>query len=409
MNSLIYLFGTLASAAMPFLLMPIMTSYLTPNEYGKMTLIVTLFTFILPILTLNAPAYIQRCYFDSDGLTRGKLISVFKVLIFYILIVSLVLIIYKSEIFTLFKIEDVDSNLMYILILTALCYVFYDTQLLLYNAKGSALKYTILLFLQSFLVLVFSTWFLYQGFGVFSRAYGSLLSILLFLFISIYFLVRYFKENLIGKNTSYKIGIEKDYLKYGIGFLPHVLSSLLLGVFDKIVIANFLTIDDVAIYAISAQYTSILLIVSQGLNREWVKKYFDHGYTLSNIRYRNRLILIQLVVVIIFYLSSDLFYYLFVDERYIKNNMILLCLLMAQLFHMIYMVFSVKLNYEKRSSLLSVLTFISLCVNAFISLALVGTQGVVGVAFGTVVGMLTKVILVVMLSRDNNFDKCIRT
>ncbi|TBR41262.1 hypothetical protein CBF23_010635 [Marinomonas agarivorans] len=398
MNSFIYLVGTLASAALPFLMMPIMTSVLQPSEYGTMILFVTLYSFIYPVLSLNAPSYIQRCYFDKDGLTREKFWKVVRVLSFYSIFPIVLLLIFHDVVFSLFSLDDYGMSLMLVLIVTAMLFIGYEILLLLYNAKGEAIKYSVFLLLQSGMVFLFSIIFLFKGWDSLSRVYGTALTNLIMFAISFFFILSILNSRSESRTPVAQFLVEKDFLKYSFGFMPHVLFSLLLGVFDKMLIAKFLSISDVSTYAIISQYSAVLLVISQGLNREWVKKFYKNGVTKKNISYRNNLILILIFLVFCFYFFSDIFYVFFVDERYERNELVLLFLLLSQLCHMIYMVFSVKLNYEKKSLVLSKLTFLSLFLNVVISLVLIGEYGLIGVALGTFIGMLSKMIFVIYVS-----------
>ena len=88
-NTAIYLFSNILNAAIPFFLLPILTRYLTPAEYG----VVGMFQMVLAIFAaftgLSVHGAANRKYFDRDeGLDLSAFIaSCVQIVIFSTLIV----------------------------------------------------------------------------------------------------------------------------------------------------------------------------------------------------------------------------------------------------------------------------------------------------------------------------------
>lgn len=66
-NSLIFALGTLGTKIINFLLVPLYTNVLLPNEYGIADLVFTLGTFLVPILILNINEAILRFSLDKES------------------------------------------------------------------------------------------------------------------------------------------------------------------------------------------------------------------------------------------------------------------------------------------------------------------------------------------------------
>jgi len=62
-NSVIYLSSSLLNKAVPFLLLPILTKYLTPAEYGTIALLQLAFTFTMASLGLCLNVHVTRAYY----------------------------------------------------------------------------------------------------------------------------------------------------------------------------------------------------------------------------------------------------------------------------------------------------------------------------------------------------------
>ena len=75
-NTIIIAIGKLSTQVISFLLLPLYTSKLTPGEYGTYDLLVTISTFLLPIITLLMEESMFRFLIDADDLKEKILTSV---------------------------------------------------------------------------------------------------------------------------------------------------------------------------------------------------------------------------------------------------------------------------------------------------------------------------------------------
>ncbi|HDW3177945.1 TPA: polysaccharide biosynthesis protein, partial [Escherichia coli] len=63
--SSIYLFSNILNALIPFLLLPILTHNLTPNEYGQVAMFQTLISGVAALTGLNTIGAANRKYYDD--------------------------------------------------------------------------------------------------------------------------------------------------------------------------------------------------------------------------------------------------------------------------------------------------------------------------------------------------------
>ena len=116
-NTIIIAIGKLSTQVISFLLLPLYTSKLTPGEYGTYDLLVTISTFLLPIITLLMEESMFRFLIDADDLKEKK--RVITATIFYTtagtllfcLIAGIVLAIMKYE-FAIVFIFFIISNIL---------------------------------------------------------------------------------------------------------------------------------------------------------------------------------------------------------------------------------------------------------------------------------------------------------
>lgn len=65
-NAMIYMAGSLANEAAAVIVLPILTRYLTPEEYGSAALFMTAYAFITPLVGMSMQTHINRNFFKVD-------------------------------------------------------------------------------------------------------------------------------------------------------------------------------------------------------------------------------------------------------------------------------------------------------------------------------------------------------
>jgi O-antigen/teichoic acid export membrane protein len=386
-NNFTYLVGSIIGAGIPFLFLPILTRVLSPEEYGVMNLLFTIYSICVPLVSIGLSSYLHRIYFDNNSLSFNaffKCIKIFSIWALFLFVVTF----FVTNIFT----DLLFSEYAYIVPLLVVSATFNSVFLIrleLYNAEGKALSFVKYQLLYTSVIFV-ATLFLLFVFNLaeLSRIYGIIFADIVFLIVSILLIYK-----ILDKSIPNKENIESDYLKYGFGLVPHIIASILLSTLDKFIIAKYMSMDDLSTYVIAVQYTSILMIIAQGLSKEWTRFFMSNPYNNTINKKAGYLFLSIATLSIILYLCKDIFYGVFVGGGFTINNEVILLLLASQLFHCFYMILTVQITYDKKTHVLSMMTFISLVINFIVSMLLVKSYGLIGVAIGTLAGMGVKFLL----------------
>ena len=72
-SSLIYSFFGLLSTAVPFLLLPMLTSYLSPEEYLYVDLFTNFFQILAAVIGINVFVSVSRFYIDKNKITNNMI------------------------------------------------------------------------------------------------------------------------------------------------------------------------------------------------------------------------------------------------------------------------------------------------------------------------------------------------
>ncbi|TWX54030.1 lipopolysaccharide biosynthesis protein [Colwellia hornerae] len=386
-NNIIYLFGSVVGAGIPFLFLPILTRVLTPEEYGVMNLLFTIYSICVPLVSIGLSNYLHRVYFDNNSLSHSTFLKCIKVFcIWALFLCALTFIVVGIFVDSMF---NAYAFIVPLLVLSAAFNSVFMIRLSLYNAQDKAIcfiKYQLLYTSVIFVTTLFLLFVL--NLAELSRIYGIIFADIIFSIVSMVLIYK-----ILDKSLPNKENVESDYLKYGFGLVPHIIASILLSSLDKFIIAKYMSMDDLSTYVIAVQYTSILMIVAQGLSKEWTRFFMSNPYDKTINKKAGNLFLSIATLSIVLYLCKDIFYGLFIGGAFIINNEVVQLLIASQLFHCFYMILTVQISYDKKTHILSMMTLISLVINFIVSMLLVKSYGLIGVGIGTLAGMGVKFFL----------------
>ncbi len=112
-NTIIIAIGKLSTQVISFLLLPLYTSKLTPSEYGTYDLLVTISTFLLPIITMLMEESMFRFLIDAEDFKAKK--KVITATIFYTTVGALVFCLISGIVLAIMKYEYAAVFILFIL------------------------------------------------------------------------------------------------------------------------------------------------------------------------------------------------------------------------------------------------------------------------------------------------------
>ncbi|MCF8780319.1 oligosaccharide flippase family protein [Vibrio sp. IRLE0018] len=392
-NNIIYVAGTFLNSAIPFLFLPILSRILEPAEYGQMNLLLTIYALLMPLTSISLSSYLYKRFFDKSGLGWNVFLHCFRTvskwIVILLLLVSSLVVIYLAY-------NEVDDLAIFfaipLLTLAGFCNSIYVTLLQIYTAQGKSVRF--LVTQVSYTLAVFSATLLFLF--VFelrdlSRIVGVILIDVLYFFVCYQTL----KKELIKAESTPFPNETNRFITYGLGLMPHLVASVLLSTADKFIISAHLSMADLAIYAVAVQYSSILMIFTQGLSKDWGRQFFKLPSFRQQKKRLTMLVSFILLCAVCLYFMKGIFYTFFVGESLRKGFDVLLVLIFSQVFHSIYILVSIYIKHNGKTYYLSAFTMIALVTNILFSLSLVDSMGLIGVAIGTLIGMSTKCVLVI--------------
>ncbi|QWB95435.1 oligosaccharide flippase family protein [Mycoplasmatota bacterium] len=225
--------ANIISKSIPFLLLPILTRYLTPADYGIVSMFALVVSVLVSLVGVNTHGAIARNYYDKNKKELKIYISsTFVILIYSVLLISLLFIIIGKLIATLVSLPLI---MLWIALAIAIAQYIQSVTLVLWQVQKKAFSYGVYNISKSFINVILSIIFVVVlSFSWQGRIYAQLITALLFIIVSIIVLK---KNKWIGMEID-KCDL-KDALKFGLPLIPHIIGAILITMIDRFFITYY--------------------------------------------------------------------------------------------------------------------------------------------------------------------------
>ena len=382
-NILIYGLTNALKSLVPFIMLPILTHYLSVKEYGVLSLIETSVLFITPFVMLNIHSAISVEFFIiKDNNEFAKYVTNALILtIFSFLSVSAILNIFSHQIAGMIKIGDFWIK---ILALLAFLKIIPMVTLTIFQSSNKAFRY--FLFSIFLVFLDFSSCYLlivvyHKGIaGKILGTYGA------YFIFSIIGLIILYKSHYLVKKIIFKYS--RQILEYGVPLILHSIGGIVLAMSDRYFLSYFINNKVVGLYTVAYQISGIMLLFSMSINQAW-RPMFYNLLTNKNFKKAKKVNLILMIAFVIasllVYFITPVVYKLFINERFYASKVFLLWLLIGFLFQSLYFIYTNYLFFYKKTKLLSTITFSGAVFNLLLNYIGIKIFSAVGVAYATAI------------------------
>lgn len=382
-NIIIYGSTNGIKSLVPFLMLPILTASITPEQYGELSLLETTILFLLPFIMLSINGAVNVEYFKLNDKIEYKKYVVNAILLSFIsfLFFSCLLFLFKADFSRLIKLNE---NWVELLTLFAFLRVISTVLLTIFQASGKAKVYSYFSISQTLIDFSISYYLVViLKYDIVGRIIGVYFSFFLFSILAIYLLYKmeYFKYPLTFKYS-------KDILHFGIPLIPHAIGGVVLAMSDRYFISYFCENSDVGLYTVAYQVSAVLLLITTSVNQAW-SPIFLKLMNVGEERKIKNIILFLLIAFFMFsiivYFSSSFIYNNFVDIRFHESKKYFVYLLLGFTFQSFYFLFTNYLFFYKRTALLAMITIIGAIFNVILNYYLIKYYGSIGVAYSTAI------------------------
>jgi O-antigen/teichoic acid export membrane protein len=317
-NTLLYSIGNLLPQLVAFILLPIYTKYLLPEDYGVVNAMVTVQALFAVFFSLALDRSIIRLYWDYNEKEKGEFLGTLFIAMSAISIIMLGLVfLFKNYIHLLFG-EIAFYPFFIFTIFMTFSLNFFLIPKNYYRLKSEALKFLLLSICEVVITTSLIFYFLVVkeegAYGVIKgKFYSSVLLLPFFLYITIMHVKLKF---------NYKILSES--LKFSLPILPTLFAAWVLGQADRVFIAGNLSYHDLGIYSLSKRLGGLVAVIAGAFTMAYHPIFFElvndtafEEKTKSVLyRYNNSFILLLLYIGFMLALFSKEFIYYFLNYKY---------------------------------------------------------------------------------------------
>ena len=264
-STVIYTLSSILSAVFPFLLLPILTRLLSPEEYGQIAMFIIFTSALGALIGLSVHGAANRRFFDED--VSHIELARFNGNCVYILLVSTA--------FSVLILSFIDTVLadflgipivwIYLGVISVFFSFVLNIRLGQWQIREKAKQVGFTQVTNSLLACLFSLLLIVLlNFGAEGRIYGITLTSVIVGILS-YYTLR--SDELIL--FEFNIRDFTDALAFGVPLIPHVLGGFLLLSVDRLVINKELGLEMTGIYMVAVSLGSVLNLVFNGVNKAY--------------------------------------------------------------------------------------------------------------------------------------------
>ena len=383
-DSAIYTIAELINKAIPFLLLPILTAYLSTADYGIVSNYQMLCNILMLIVGVSTHTAITVNYFRIEI----EEIKHYVTSVLYILLGSSVALFLLFLLLGRFVETAIEVNYEWVIIA-----VIYSTAQFLntlvvkiYILRREPIRVAIFQIVRTLidvgltLYLIMMLDMTWEG-----RLIGLTVSGIIYSFVSFYIL---YKLGLLVKSLNLKY--IKDALKIGIPLIPHQLSGWLKNGADRFFITSLVSLQANGIYSLAFQLGLVLLILFQSFNQAFapylyknlVKATIEDKIKIVKITY---VFVIGLVICVLLgvVLGPIVLHYI-IDEKFYEALDIIPLVFIAFGFKGLYFMVVNYLIFEKATALLAKITFSISLLHLLLSYLLIDMIGIIGACYALI-------------------------
>lgn len=389
----VYTLSSILNASIPFLLMPILTRFLTPADYGVMVTFQLLNLVVSAITGMSIHGAIGRQYVEKDRIDFPVFIgNCLFILAGSALLMMLVVAIGQDWIA---RLASFPKAWLPLVILVASCQFLSLCLLTILQMEGKASQYGLLQVSQTGLNLGSSV-ALVAGLGLGWRG-GVLGQAFAIVVVGLASLAVMFHRRMVRFKYDKKCIILA--LQFGAPLIPHALGAALLGITDRIMINNMIGLAATGIFSVGYQVGMVILLVQNSFNQAWVPFVFEklaggsEEDRVGIVRATYVYFVVILAASIALGLIAPLFLKVIAGKEFRGGAGVVFWIGLGYAFNGMYKMVSVYLFYSMRTYLLGLVTIFTAGLNVACCYFLITWQGAVGAAQATALAFFVSFLL----------------
>lgn len=393
----IYFITNIIAKLIPFFLLPIITRYLVPAEYGKWSIFSAILTFAVPFISVVLKYQIARKFYTLSKKKFGEL--VFNVIFVNVTLSVLALVI--VYLLTIFDNNFITLHYLYLIPIIALLTIIkeYFLTILRYEKKPALYGFvqissSVILYAIAVLSI---TQYNYKWEGMLLGSIAS--SILMTSGAFIYLLKREYIH------ISFNVSSIKDSLKIGLPLVPHAIGGSIIAMSDRLILINMLDVEAVGIYATGYSLGMTAQIAVDSFNKTWGPWIYEQLAKITDEKKKRIVKFTYIYYILLFILWSIVcilgYIYMiwFINPEYHEAIPVIYWAAGAAVIRGLYIAVFPYMAYMGKTIIYPIATGLSAVVNISLTIYLVNINGMVGAAQATAASFLLMFMLLFIYSQ----------
>ncbi len=354
--SSIYTISSIINSAIPFLLLPILTTNLTPKDYGIVAMFQLVVSAVYPLIGMNLEGAIARKYYDRNN-------GDFPAYIGTCVILSLISTFVVAILFSIFflKIQNftqIPPFWLKFVIIVAFCQFVNTIILTVFQVKVKPIKYGAFQISRSLIEVSLTLVFVV----VLSENYtGRLESQIIsnILFATIAFIILYSLKSIRFKISKNDIS---HALKFGLPLIPHAIGGMLFTGIDRYMLTTLVGLEQTGNYTVAYQIGAVVSLFTASFNNAWVPWLFEN-LNKDDINIKKKIVKFTYLYFIVISVGALLLVQIFpmitsifVGKAFNSIDTYSSYIVLGFVFQGMYFMVTNYINYTKKTYLLAIIT-----------------------------------------------------
>jgi len=274
-DTAVYMIATAANAALPVILLPILTRVLTPADYGIVAMFAVVVNIVSAFTGLSMHGAISVRFFKVKPETLNRFVT--ACLITLVATTALALLVMAIASPLVFRLTGVPGAWPLVAVLVSSLQAIGLMRLTLWQVERQPVRFVsfqigqTLLNLTASLVLV-----LVIGLGWHGRLLGQFVALALFALLA---LALFWRSGRIVRPWDYRNSL-RQILRFGVPIIPHVIGAVMIAGIDRVIVASVISVAAAGIYLVGLQVASALGLLVDAFNKvysPWLMAHLAKG------------------------------------------------------------------------------------------------------------------------------------
>jgi len=374
--------------------LPILTEYLSPDEYGVLSIFQLLISFSTAFVGMNMSANISKNFFkynkQQTSLMIGNILMILSLTTLIYFVITLGVSFYYQEIFS------VPSNWVVIIPILSFMFMINTINLTILRNQEKAILFGIYEIANTAVNMgVTILLLLMYHYGWYSQAVGITIAYTLFFIIS---LLHMRKNSFIILRYDRKEA--RKVMKLSIPLIPHVVGGIIISLSDRFFIERMVSLEMVGIYSVGYMFGMVVMLFTDAFIKSWSPWFYkmlpdaDNTKKIKIVKYSYLYILATFIIAFGISIFAKFIIPYVVDVRYAGAEIYVFWIAIGYAVHGVYKIFFPYLVHISKTSFLGVSTVIAAVLNLIFNYFLIKKCGAIGAAYATVLSFIISASLV---------------